>query len=321
MLRSLSTTSAGLMRVHGPFTARCPGSGKPPRQPLARSPLNETQSLPLPSPRGFSPLISSSPSLATPALATIPNIRVLCHITRSARQLCSSKLAAILGDIVWCNSVASWNRLFLFAPRCLRQPRRGKHTESLSTIVKRQLQEEFSTTVTPQPGTRRTKQARKCPDPIFQLAHKVTTKIEEGDFRGAIRLASSNDPLADFSDDSFDALQSKHPPPHPDSHISTPPVANLTDDFEISEKDIVGAIRSFPCGSAGGPDKLCPQHLKDLLQPLRDNLESPLLSALVDFCYLVLRGDISEITRPLFFGASLVALSRKSGGVRPIAVG
>ena len=110
-------------------------------------------------------------------------------------------------------------------------------------------------------------------------------------------------------------------PPHPDSCIPPPPVANLPDDFEISEKDIVGAIRSFPCGSAGGPDKLCLQHLKDLLQPLRDNLESPLLSALVDFRYLVLRGNIPEIVRPLFFGASLVALSKKSGGVRPIAVG
>ena len=270
-LRSLSTTSPGLMRVHGPFTTRCPGSGKPPRQPLARSPLNETQSLPLPSPRVSSPLISSSPSLVTPALATIPNIRVLRRIPRSARQLCSSKLAAILGDIVRCNSVTSWNRLFLFAPRCLRQPRRGKHTESLSTIVKRQLQDEFSTTVTPQPGTRRTKQARKCPDPTFQLARRLTTTIEEVDFRSAIRLASFDDTLADFSDDTFDALQSKHSPPHPDSHIPTPSVANLPDDFEISERDIVGAIRSFPCGSAGGPDGLCPQHLKDLLQPLRDN--------------------------------------------------
>ena len=35
-----------------------------------------------------------------------------------------------------------------------------------------------------------------------------------------------------------------------------PPAASIPDDFEISEKDIVGAIRSFPCGSARGPDKL-----------------------------------------------------------------
>ena len=36
---------------------------------------------------------------------------------------------------------------------------------------------------------------------------------------------------------------------------------------------------------------------------------------------MVLRGDVPAEVRPLFFGASLVALRKKSGGVRPIAVG
>ena len=45
------------------------------------------------------------------------------------------------------------------------------------------------------------------------------------------------------------------------------------------------------------------------------------MSALVDFCALVLRGDTPEEVRPLFFGASLVALRKKCDGVRPIAVG
>ncbi len=31
-------------------------------------------------------------------------------------------------------------------------------------------------------------------------------KIEEGDFRGAIRLASSDDTLADFNEETYDAL-------------------------------------------------------------------------------------------------------------------
>ena len=137
---------------------------------------------------------------------------------------------------------------------------------------------------------------------MSQLAHRVTTKIEEGDFRGAIRLASSDDMLADFSQDTFNALQAKHPPPHPDSDI-TPP--NLPEGLEISELDIIHAIRSFPCGSAGGPDKLRPQHLKDLLQLLGNESENPLLSALVDFCNLILRGDTPEVVRPFFFGATI----------------
>ena len=50
-------------------------------------------------------------------------------------------------------------------------------------------------------------------------------------------------------------------------------------------------------------------------------MEKLLLSALVDFCYLVLRGDTPEEVRPFFFGASLVALRKKRDGVRPIMVG
>ena len=97
---------------------------------------------------------------------------------------------------------------------------------------------------------------------------------------------------------------------------------------EVSRMDVIQTIRSFPCGSAGGRDKLRPQFLKDLLQHVQqfqyaveEDLESPLLSALTDFCNLMLRGDTPEEKRPSFFGASLVALRKKSGGVRPIAVG
>ena len=159
-------------------------------------------------------------------------------------------------------------------------------------------------------------------DPMVQLAHTVATKIEEGDFRGAIRLASSDDTLADFNEDTFSALQAKHPLPHPNSQIPpAPAVPSFPEDFEISQQDIARAIRSFPCGSAGGPDRLRPQHLKDLVQLREDTSENQLLSALVDFCYLVLRGDTPDVVRPFFFGASLVALNKKSGGIRPITVG
>ena len=34
-------------------------------------------------------------------------------------------------------------------------------------------------------------------------------------------------------------------------------------DLDISGSEIVKAIRCFPCRSAGGPDKVRPQHLKD----------------------------------------------------------
>ena len=49
--------------------------------------------------------------------------------------------------------------------------------------------------------------------------------------------------------------------------------------------------------------------------------DSVFLSTLASFCSLVLEGRVPETVRPILFGASLVALEKKSGGVRPIAVG
>ncbi len=134
---------------------------------------------------------------------------------------------------------------------------------------------------------------RKTHNPDEGLAKRVSTKIEEGDIKGAIRLASSDDVLADFSDETYEALQSKHPLIHPDSHIPSPPEMGAPNIFEVSRVDVIQAIRSFPCGSAEGPDRLRPQHLKDVVQYSdEDNLESPILNALVDFCSMVLHGDV-----------------------------
>ena len=35
--------------------------------------------------------------------------------------------------------------------------------------------------------------------------------------------------------------------------------------IQVSEDQVAKAILSFPCGSAGGPDGLRPQHLKDII--------------------------------------------------------
>ena len=48
---------------------------------------------------------------------------------------------------------------------------------------------------------------------------------------------------------------------------------------------------------------------------------TPFLSGFTDFCSMVIHGDVPAEVRPLFFGASLVALCNKMGGVCTIAVG
>ena len=48
------------------------------------------------------------------------------------------------------------------------------------------------------------------------MCHRVEAKLSDGDVTGAVRLASSNDTLAPFDDETLSGLQSKHPPTPPD---------------------------------------------------------------------------------------------------------
>ena len=72
-------------------------------------------------------------------------------------------------------------------------------------------------------------------------------------------------------------------------------------------------IRSVPNESAGGRDKLKPQRSKDLVQGMESVDESPFLSALMDFCTMVLHGDVPAEVRPLFFWRISVGSSQEMG--------
>jgi hypothetical protein len=45
------------------------------------------------------------------------------------------------------------------------------------------------------------------------------------------------------------------------------------------------------------------------------------LVSLTEFINLIIQGKVPQCARPFFFGATLTGLSKKDGGVRPIAVG
>ncbi|GAV00559.1 hypothetical protein RvY_11387-1 [Ramazzottius varieornatus] len=83
----------------------------------------------------------------------------------------------------------------------------------------------------------------------------------------------------------------------------------------------MSAVSSFPCDSAGGPNGLRPQHLKDLLGGLRHPMSLQLAQALAALVGLMLDGKVPEDVCPALYGASLIALLKKTGRIRPIAVG
>ena len=71
---------------------------------------------------------------------------------------------------------------------------------------------------------------------------------------------------------------------------------------------------SFPAGSAGGPDELLPQHLKDLVSSTLGEVGTSFVSQLIS-------GNVSHPVASFFFGVRLLGLNKPDGGVRPIAVG
>jgi hypothetical protein len=112
-------------------------------------------------------------------------------------------------------------------------------------------------------------------------------------------------------------LQEKHPA----ASVRTNPLPDpaCTPALQVSEADVLKAIRSFPSGSSGGPDGLRPQHVVDLVGCQESGAD--LLSAITAFTNMLLDGKCHRDVVPVLFGGTLIALEKKSGGIRPIAIG
>jgi len=87
----------------------------------------------------------------------------------------------------------------------------------------------------------------------------------------------------------------------------------------VDETKVLQTIRSFPVGSSGGPDGFHPQHLLDLVSCQESGAD--LLTSLTALTNLLLQGKCHLDMTSVLFGQRLVALNKKSGGIRPIAVG
>ena len=179
--------------MHGPFRAR-PGSGKPPgSRPVQSGPAVSTTSTaaaesiveytpqtPLPS--------GSDTPVPVPVQPLRPSVKLISRLPKGSRELGGRKLAGILESVVVANDHASWICLLSFGSRCLRAPRRGEKRRSLASAVNAQLNEEVDAELT---ASAAIKSQRKGNSKY--LASKVSSKLEEGDFKGAVRLACSED--------------------------------------------------------------------------------------------------------------------------------
>ena len=247
-------------------------------------------------------------------------VRVLKRIPKAVRHLASSKLARILDSVVECNDDASWCRLLTLSVRCFMVPKRGGKRCSLASHVNRLVNEEMDSL--PLRLIQPARFVSSCvPDPLRSLSKRVSAKLEEGDYRAAVRTACSNDTMAILSPDTISALKQKHPAAHADTTVLSQLSMGEHASLCCLEEEVARAIHSFPNGSAGGPDGLRPQHLKDLVGAAAGNGGRDPLRALTAFVNFILQGHTPLSVRSSFFGATLIALQKMEGGIRPIAVG
>ena len=148
----------------------------------------------------------------------------------------------------------------------------------------------------------------------------MAAKLADCDVKGAVRIIASQDTFAGYGIEVTRALQAKHPPAPDDITLPADPDAD-TAPFQATKEQVVEALNTFPASSGSGPDGIRPGHLTSLTCKGSGAAGERLKASLTNVCNLVISGRVPEPIKPLFFGASLCALAKKDGGIRPIAIG
>jgi len=214
------------------------------------------------------------------------------------------------------DSTTNWLDLFNWGYTVLYPPKRGGKRHNLSQIIKRRISS-FAAGNSDSDATNDSPSVQQRKHSSTTLSQAVSAKLEDGNVRAAVRILMSQDSPAVPSPESLKALAEKHPPAS--SNLSELPVPQSEQCLSVDEAKVRRAVLSFPAGSAGGPDSLRPQHIRDMLMCQEAGAE--FLSALTGFVNVVLAGGCPVDVAPIFFGGRLLALNKKTGGIRPIAIG
>ena len=251
---------------------------------------------------------------------------VVRRIPKGARIVAADALANLLEKAVASSEHGPWSKLMRFPYEAL-SVKEELNNSSLTKKIKQQITTYADTSCalsSQKDSTKSTYRAvandRKKKMSGDKLKRGVELKLSDGDVKGAIRLLSSSDTVAGDTLQTIDALREKHPPAPDDACL--PPVPDeSTQPLLASCADVEAAVKSFSSGSSAGLDGLRPSHLKDLIGLTCGEAGRRLTTALTSLVNLALRGEIPRTARESFFTASLLALEKSCGGVRPIAIG
>ncbi|KAJ9461710.1 Retrotransposable element SLACS 132 kDa protein [Diplonema papillatum] len=156
---------------------------------------------------------------------------------------------------------------------------------------------------------------RDAQDSEDEKIARATTLAKLGRFsQGNAALTAGG--LAEDNDKTWRALEEKHPKAaaaYENIDYGEGPGA-----LKVEPELVLQAIRSFPRGSGAGPSSLRAQFVKDAVEA--PDVEGAIAET-KDLVNLLLSGEAPTASMPYLAGATLIALNKKDGDVRPIAVG
>lgn len=158
------------------------------------------------------------------------------------------------------------------------------------------------------PSDTRTRGNDRIYDRKKYLAQAVSSRLEDGDIKGALRILCSDDVPVDDSPSVMEELQKKHPKAYSDRRTLPCPQEDRFDAIQVSGKMVCNAIASFPAASSGGPDGLTPQHLKDLLSNTTD---TDLVETTTDLINLLLKGGLPRHIAEILYSGRLITPGKK----------
>jgi hypothetical protein len=253
------------------------------------------------------------------------NISTLKHCPKACRTIIAQTLKKCIDLCITENSLFAWHLLLVFpyiVLQTLPKEKQVKNSPSLNSKIKGNLAIFDSLNIDTYQNFLISLSSKNSAKKTFKnsnkIGPKVTAKVSQGDIRGAVRLLSSDDSIAPNTPQTLQSLIEKHPSQsttfnnHDTSYINP---------YSATKQQVKMCILGFPNDSAGGLDSLRPQVVKDLISTQTGDFGIKLIESLTNLCNFMLNGKVRDDICPLLYGASLTALSKKSGGIRPIAVG
>ncbi|CAE7483229.1 unnamed protein product [Symbiodinium natans] len=265
---------------------------------------------------GDQPDQAGAPGLPTLADIQAGGTRTLRHVPPAARFLWGRVFTRALAEVVEHNNLRAWTEL-LMLPQCvLGAPARGgrRHRKAIAAYTLDRLQRWLD-------GERSGlwHDKHELPGPRArsltpeQKREFAVALAREGFHKKACNALLSSGLCPDNAE-TANALRALHPAqPAPEVNFDGLPLA-----AEVVPDVVAKALRQLPADTAPGPCGLRVQHIREAGPP---GASLGMLEHLAATVGLLSQGRACPQVAPVLAGASLVALPKPGGGVRPIAVG